>query len=514
MRISTLARLPLCVLLCFHVASVMGKDEVRSSAVKVHVTQRPPDFIRPWTKSTARKTSGSGAIIEGKRILTNWHVVEYASQIFVQFDQTSDKTPARVVATAPGMDLALLELEDPAELDSRPFLPIAESLPDVSSTVNVYGYPIGGEDMSVTEGIISRIDFTRYSNDAVGVRIQVDAALNPGNSGGPAVTDGQIVGLVFSKINQAENIGYLIPAEEVRMFLADSADGTYDGKPALYDRFQTAENVSLRAKLGLSEETTGYHAITFGFLAGELVKRVDGRSLGTFFAEEIARPLGADVWIGLPESEDGRVAEILKPRRPPDQPLPSNPVAIAALANPVLDAEVPNERWYRAAEIPAANGQANARGLAQVYGLLANGGELSGVGLISPNTIASATRERLSNDDLVLEIPMRWAAGYALNDGVVYGPGELSFGHSGWGGSFACADPIAGIGIAYAMNQMSSFPRTLQDRSEWAGPGGCRIILPVAGPAEGRVGRPLPRSRADPRGPLPSGCGGCPRHPP
>ena len=205
MRISMLARFPLCVLLCFQVASVMAKDEVRGSAVKIHVTQRPPDFTRPWTKSTALKTSGSGAIIEGKRILTNWHVVEYASQIFVQFDQTSDKTPARVVATAPGMDLAVLELEDAAALDGRPFLPIADSLPDVRSTVNVYGYPIGGEDMSVTSGIISRIDFTRYSNDAVGVRIQVDAALNPGNSGGPAVIDGQIAGLVFSKINQAED---------------------------------------------------------------------------------------------------------------------------------------------------------------------------------------------------------------------------------------------------------------------------------------------------------------------
>ena len=258
MRISILAWFPLCISLCFSIASVMAKDEVRSSAVKIHVTQRPPDFTRPWTKSTPRKTSGSGAIIEGKRILTNWHVVEYASQIFVQFDQTSDKTPATVVSTAPGMDLALLELEDATELDGRPFLPIADSLPNVRATVNVYGYPIGGDDMSVTEGIISRIDFARYSNDAVGVRIQVDAALNPGNSGGPAVIDGAIAGLVFSKINQAENIGYLIPAEEIRMFLTDAEDGTYDGKPALYDRFQAAENVSLRAKLGLSEETTGY----------------------------------------------------------------------------------------------------------------------------------------------------------------------------------------------------------------------------------------------------------------
>ncbi len=258
MRLLIFARLAPCFLLGLLVAPVTAKDDVRGAAVKVHVTQRPPDFTRPWTKSTARKTSGSGAIIEGQQILTNWHVVEYASQIFVQFDQTSDKTPATVVATAPGMDLALLKLEDASKLEGRPFLPITDALPNVRATVNVYGYPIGGEDMSVTEGIISRIDFTRYATDTLGVRIQVDAALNPGNSGGPAVIDGQLVGLVFSKINQAENIGYLIPAEEIRMFLDDAADGTYNGKPALYDQFQSAENASLRAMLGLSEETTGY----------------------------------------------------------------------------------------------------------------------------------------------------------------------------------------------------------------------------------------------------------------
>ncbi len=238
--------------------ALLAKDGVRASVVKVHVTQRAPDFIRPWTKMTARKTTGSGAIIQGKRIVTNWHVVEYASQIFVQFDQSSDKFPAQVIGAAPGMDLALLEMEDPADLEGRPSLAIAETLPDIRSTVNVYGYPMGGEDMSVTEGIVSRIEFTQYSADSLGVRIQVDAALNPGNSGGPAVIDGRIVGLVFSRINQAENIGYLIPAEEINLFLTDIEDDTYDGKPAIFDRFQSSENKSLRAKLDLPKGTTGY----------------------------------------------------------------------------------------------------------------------------------------------------------------------------------------------------------------------------------------------------------------
>ena len=234
-------------------------DEVRASVVKIHVTQRAPDFTRPWTKMTGRKSSGSGAIIKGKRILTNWHVVEYASQIFVQFDQSSDKYAAKVIGAAPGMDLALLEMEDEEDLGDRPPLSIVNELPTVRSTVNAYGYPMGGEDMSVTEGIISRIDFTQFGVDALGVRIQIDAALNPGNSGGPAVIDGKIVGLVFSKINQADNIGYLIPAEEIHMFLEDlDEDGEYDGKPGIYDRFQSAENKSLRRRLKLPKDTTGY----------------------------------------------------------------------------------------------------------------------------------------------------------------------------------------------------------------------------------------------------------------
>lgn len=250
-------RLVIAGLLCLTFVSSVAADEIRDAVVKIHVTQRRPDFMRPWTKASSKKSTGSGAIISGNRILTNAHVVLYASEIFVQFHQTTDRVPAKVLHHWVGMDMALLELEEPAELEGRPTLEIATGLPRVKDTVNVYGYPMGGDDMAVTEGIISRIEFASYSPSVSGVRIQVDAALNPGNSGGPAIVDGKIVGLVFSGIRTAENIGYLIPAEEVQLFLSDCDDDSLDGKWALYDRLQTTENESLRDRLGLDQTTTG-----------------------------------------------------------------------------------------------------------------------------------------------------------------------------------------------------------------------------------------------------------------
>jgi len=235
-----------------------AKDATQESVVKIYVTQRPPNLTQPWTKSSPQKTSGSGVIIAGKRILTNAHVVQYASEIFVQPFQTTEKIEANVIATAPDMDLALLSLEDEEIFEDHPPLPIAKQLPKMRDTVNVYGYPVGGDDLSVTEGIVSRIEYGEfYHNRCGGLRIQVDAALNPGNSGGPAVVDDQIVGLVFSKISRADNIGYLIPAEEIEMFLADIQDGTYDAKPTLFDGFQSTENDALRDRLGIDKSIGG-----------------------------------------------------------------------------------------------------------------------------------------------------------------------------------------------------------------------------------------------------------------
>ncbi len=235
----------------------MAVDGIEASVVKLLVTKRQPDFFRPWTKAAPEKVSGSGVVIDKNRILTNAHVVMDASEVFVQMRRGGDQLAAKVKAIGPGIDLAIVELTDPDKLKDIPALPLAKELPQLKSRVSVYGYPAGGDDLSVTDGIVSRIEYANYNFSAGGVRIQVDAALNPGNSGGPAVDNGKIVGLVFSKIVQAENIGYLIPPEEIRAFLSGIKDGKYAGNMLMLDDFQNAENDALRAYLKIPANVTG-----------------------------------------------------------------------------------------------------------------------------------------------------------------------------------------------------------------------------------------------------------------
>jgi S1-C subfamily serine protease len=236
---------------------VEAQDSIRDLVVKIHATQHAPDLLRPWTKNTPQQVKGSGVVIDGKRILTNAHVVKYASQIYVQPNQSASYIPARVEVLTPGMDLAVLKLDDESFFDNRGAIPFAQELPRVKDSVNVYGYPTGGTELSVTQGIVSRIEYTDYYYQTTGLRIQVDAALNFGNSGGPAVSNGKLVGLVFSLIQNAQNIGYLIPVEEIQLFLNDIADGVYDGKPQTHDLIQTVENDALRQRLGLPKGING-----------------------------------------------------------------------------------------------------------------------------------------------------------------------------------------------------------------------------------------------------------------
>ena len=234
-----------------------AQDQIRDLVVKIHAVQHAPDLLRPWAKNSPQQVKGSGVVIEGRRILTNAHVVKHASQIYVQPNQSASHISARIEAITPGMDLAILKLDDESFFDKRGTLPFAQELPRVKDNINVYGYPTGGTELSVTQGIVSRIEFTDYYYQATGLRIQVDAALNFGNSGGPAVTDGKLVGLVFSLIQNAQNIGYLIPVEEIQHFLTDIKDGVYDGKPQTHDLIQTVENDALRQRLGLPKGING-----------------------------------------------------------------------------------------------------------------------------------------------------------------------------------------------------------------------------------------------------------------
>ena len=202
---------------------------------------------------------------------------------------------------------------------------------------------------------------------------------------------------------------------------------------------------------------TSYHAVTYGWLVGEVIRRLTGMSVGTFLAREIAGPLKADVFVGLPAELEPRVARILGPRAPAAGGEISEP-ALMALINPVQDAEAPNDRAWRAAEIPAVNGQASAMGLARLYAPLARRGRFEGRQCLSDSVIqamsAPATTDRRT--DMLMGLVDSWGMGFMLNPLNAYGPGRRAFGHSGWGGTFGCADPDLELATGYVCNQMGS----------------------------------------------------------
>jgi S1-C subfamily serine protease len=240
-------------------AAAAEGDDLRThkSVVKIFATIHQPDPYRPWAKGSAYEARGSGVVIAGKRILTNAHMVNFASEILVQFDKSTEKQAASIVALAPGIDLALLKLADESAFDSHPALPTSSKLPGLQQVVLAYGFPEGGSELSITRGIVSRVEFADYYIGVEGLRIQIDAAINPGNSGGPVVADGQLIGIVFSRLEKSDNIGYIISMEEIALFLEDVKDGRYDGKPMLPIETETLENQSLRISLKLDKKTSG-----------------------------------------------------------------------------------------------------------------------------------------------------------------------------------------------------------------------------------------------------------------
>jgi CubicO group peptidase (beta-lactamase class C family) len=202
-----------------------------------------------------------------------------------------------------------------------------------------------------------------------------------------------------------------------------------------------------------------YHMLSYGHLAGEPIRRATGVSPGRFIAETIAGPLGAAFYLGVPESEDWRAAEIVEgPLCYQGMDLVGASPFPQGVHNPKPIATAPNHRAWRAAEVPGGNGHADARALATIYGALAEGGVWNGHRLISPTALANATRERFRGNDDGFNLPTAFAAGFRLDDPIYAeraSPG--TFGHSGWGGSLTFADQAARVGFAYVTNHLRDF---------------------------------------------------------
>ena len=201
---------------------------------------------------------------------------------------------------------------------------------------------------------------------------------------------------------------------------------------------------------------SGYHPVTFGYLAGEIFRRVDGRTMGTALREDLAGPHGLDVWIGLPETEDARVAEMRRPPAMPDLG-PMTELKRLAFFTKWAAPGGRGEAAWRRAEIPSANGHATAPALSRLMAALAADGRMGTRRVLASGAAAEAARQRIAGEDLVLPYRMSWGAGFIRNEGLwLYGPGRETFGHSGWGGSCAFADPERGVSGAYVMNRQSA----------------------------------------------------------
>jgi len=220
-----------------------------------------------------------------------------------------------------------------------------------------------------------------------------------------------------------------------------------------------AEALAEQAPWWTPGEGHGYHVNTFGFLAGELVRRIDGRSIGALLREDVAGPLGADLHIGLPPSEHDRVSEFQWPGNPTKPEITSDDVLMHwnTYWNPpgFSGSHWVNHPRWREAEVPSTNGHGNARGIARVYAALANGGEIDGVQILSRDALAAATEEQVSGHDIINNRPSRFGIGFQLTQPErPLGPNPGAFGHFGAGGSLGYCDPEARIAFGYVTNDM------------------------------------------------------------
>jgi len=234
-------------------------DNIEDSVIKIFCASQSYIYNQPWKNTNISSGRGTGFIISDNRIITNAHVVSDAKYIEVQKFNGSGKYIAKVEFIAHGSDLAILKAIDPTFYKNLKPLSFGD-LPKLNTEVTTYGYPLGGNQLSVTRGVVSRIEMHTYSHSGIEqhMTIQTDAAINPGNSGGPVIQNGKVAGIAFQGLSAAENVGYLIPSIVVQQFLDDIKDGKVDGFSDLAISYrEDCQNPSIRKILGLPKETSG-----------------------------------------------------------------------------------------------------------------------------------------------------------------------------------------------------------------------------------------------------------------
>lgn len=264
-------------------ASAHQLNGTKEAIVKIYTTAKVPNYQEPWN-SSMRSSTGSGAIIEGEYILTNAHVV--ADQAFIEVQRYGQRKRyiAKVYAVSHQADLALLKVEEKAFFEGVKPLTFG-TLPSVEQRIVVYGYPMGGNTLSATIGVVSRVEHHTYAHSGESfLAVQVDAAVNPGNSGGPALSDGKIVGVVMQMLTKSQNIGYLVPVNMVKHFIKDMKDGKYDGFADLGLGTQKLENPAIRRYYGLDDNVSGKlivkvvhnSSLSGSMQEGDILTAVDG----------------------------------------------------------------------------------------------------------------------------------------------------------------------------------------------------------------------------------------------
>ena len=234
-----------------------ANQDIQKSIVKIFTTQSNPDYDNHWNTSSPEQIGGTGCVIKDNLILTNAHVVSNQTLIQIQPHGNPKRFSAKVVAVSHETDLALLTVDDHSFFQDMKGLELGE-LPEMQQEVIVYGFPIGGDSLSTTKGVISRIEHQTYAHSGHEfLTAQIDAAINPGNSGGPVMVGNRVVGVVMQSLSNGENIGYIVPTPIIKHFLVDLEDGHYDGFPEDGIIVQSMENPGLKSKYALGDEQTG-----------------------------------------------------------------------------------------------------------------------------------------------------------------------------------------------------------------------------------------------------------------